>query len=309
MFPPFLEFPHSALCKTLSAFKGRQITCLMNKGNCGDGLIHLGGRRLLHTLGLEWEEVVHPAPANGDVLLVYGAGNLGRKAWGMAHMLTQYLGSFRQIVILPATIDVGSRQVTTVLHGLSANAIIFCRDAVSYQATTALLPSIQVHLSHDLAFYADVQKWAGQPHSGVTSIYRGDAEKNPTKKPLVGDVFDASDGTQDEPEKLLNHVARYSVIHTDRTHGSVAGALMGREVHLYSNAYFKNRAIFEHSLCHFPKVKFEEVPTDWPALIKGNAFKAYQTIRSVDRGVRTATGICPPPSATEESPPRTTAHE
>lgn len=101
-------------------------------------------------------------------------------------------------------------------------------------------------------------------------------------------------GTQDEPEKLLGHVARFSVIHTDRTHGAIAGALMGREVHLYPNAYFKNRAIYEHSLHHFPHVSFESPPVDWPDRIRESAFTAYQAVRSIDRRLRSVTGMFPP---------------
>ena len=294
MFPPFLDFPHSVLCRTLSDFKGRRITCLMNKGNCGDGLIHMGGRRLLRTLGLEYEEIVHPSPAAGDVLLVYGAGNLVRNACGMTYMLKQYLGSFRQFVILPASIDVECIQVVKLLKSLPRSAIIFCRETVSHSTLKKHFPSANAHLSHDLAFYADLREWAARPHSGTTSVYRVDFEKRATKKPLIGDLFDASNGTQDEPQRLLDHVARYSVVHTDRTHGAVSAAMMGREVHLYANSYFKNRAIFEHSLQNFPNVRFEKAPIDLPVLIKESAFKAYQAIRSVDRRLRAATGIFPP---------------
>jgi exopolysaccharide biosynthesis predicted pyruvyltransferase EpsI len=293
-FLPFLDVPDSVLCRTLASFKGRRITCLMNKGNCGDGLIHMGGRRLLQTLGLEYEEIVHPAQTTGDVLLAYGAGNLVRKAWGMAYMLQQYLGAFRQIVILPATIDVECKQVVALFEMLPQNAIVFCREAFSYRTTAERFPSLCLHLSHDLAFHADLGAWASRPHSGTTSVYRLDSERRATKKPIVGDLFDASNGTQDEPDKLLNHVSRYSVVHTDRTHGAISSAIMGREVHLYANAYFKNRAIFEHSLRHFPNVHYVEARLDLSALIKDSAFKAYQTVRSVDRRTRTATGIFAP---------------
>ena len=67
---------------------------------------------------------------------------------------------------------------------------------------------------------------------------------------------DASYGTDREPERLLDFVARFAEVHTDRCHGAITAAIMGRRVVFYRNNYFKNQAIYDHSLSALPNVRF-----------------------------------------------------
>ena len=43
---------------------------------------------------------------------------------------------------------------------------------------------------------------------------------------------------------------------TDRCHGAITAAMMGRNVVFYRNSYFKNQAIYDHSLAGMPHVRF-----------------------------------------------------
>lgn len=47
---------------------------------------------------------------------------------------------------------------------------------------------------------------------------------------------------------LLKFLSTYKVIHTNRLHIGIASALLGKDVHLYPNNYYKCRAVYEHSI-------------------------------------------------------------
>jgi exopolysaccharide biosynthesis predicted pyruvyltransferase EpsI len=70
--------------------------------------------------------------------------------------------------------------------------------------------------------------------------------------------------------EFFDVLSQYAVIHTDRLHIAIASCLLGREVHLYPNSYFKNRAIFRSSLQgYFSRVHFHDAPpphdsAEWP---------------------------------------------
>lgn len=54
---------------------------------------------------------------------------------------------------------------------------------------------------------------------------------------------------------LLRFLSKQSVIRTNRLHIAIASAILGKEVHLYANNYFKCRAVYEYSL----RDRFENV--------------------------------------------------
>ena len=58
-------------------------------------------------------------------------------------------------------------------------------------------------------------------------------------------------------------IRRYGVVRTNRLHIAIAAALLGKRVHLYDNSYWKNYAVYKHSLAErFPKLIYEGVPQD-----------------------------------------------
>jgi exopolysaccharide biosynthesis predicted pyruvyltransferase EpsI len=55
--------------------------------------------------------------------------------------------------------------------------------------------------------------------------------------------------------RLLNFINSYEEIRTNRLHVAIAGALLGKEVKLYSNSYYKCEAVYEFSIKgRFPNV-------------------------------------------------------
>jgi exopolysaccharide biosynthesis predicted pyruvyltransferase EpsI len=252
---------NGALAQLLSEFKGRDIVVLLNRGNRGDGVIHMGGRQFLNQLGIPHREVHETddlSHLQGDVLLVHGAGAMSRGTHSLPALLKVITRRFQEIVILPSSFDLAEPTVRDFASTWDEKYSVFCRELVSFDALkrSGATPKI-ILLGHDLAFHADLKDWAAKPALGRGGIFRQDKEATYGKLPRDLDAFeDASYGSDREPERLLEFVSRFTEIHTDRCHAAITGAMMGRNVVFYRNNYFKNQAIYHHSLAVWPHVHF-----------------------------------------------------
>jgi hypothetical protein len=254
---------NGALSKVLAELRGKDVVALLNRGNRGDGLIHLGGRQLLAKVGLPYRELHETddlSALRGDVLLVYGAGAMSRGTHSLPQLISDVARRFGQVVILPASFDLAEPRVRAFARSWDKRYVVFCRELVSFDALRqeGATPKA-ILLGHDLAFHADLSEWAAHPAKGRAGLFRRDVEAAFGRLPTNFDaVEDASRGTDREPQGLLDFVARFAEIHTDRCHGAISGAMMGRKVVLYRNSYFKNRAVYDHSLAGMPNVRFVE---------------------------------------------------
>lgn len=259
MSPPLSK--NGALAQLLGDFRGREIVALLNRGNRGDGVIHLGGRQFFAGVGIaprEFRETDDLSQMRGDVLLVYGAGAMSRGTHTLPRLLRTVAPRFSEIVFLPSSFDLREPVVRAFAQSWDRKYSVFCRELVSFDALRQLgvKPKVLL-LGHDLAFHLDVSPWAARPAQGSAGLFRHDNEAAYGRLPRDLDVIeDASHGTENDPEKLLDFVARFAVIHTDRCHGAITAAMMGRKVTFYRNNYFKNRAIYDHSLAGLPHVRF-----------------------------------------------------
>jgi exopolysaccharide biosynthesis predicted pyruvyltransferase EpsI len=102
------------------------------------------------------------------------------------------------------------------------------------------------------------------PGSGVLNAFRLDGEK--TDIAIPDDNIDVSEELSigvESPElaHITSHVFltflnRFQKINTNRLHVAVGAALLGKEVQLYANNYFKVRAVYEYSLRKFTNLSF-----------------------------------------------------
>ncbi|QYM80336.1 polysaccharide pyruvyl transferase family protein [Horticoccus luteus] len=261
-----MNFPNrnGALVSALQSWRGREIVMLLNRGTRSDGLSHLGSRALLQGLGLAWKECGdgdRPNDVRGDILLVHGASGLSHGDGGtIAKCVAALAPRFAHVVLLPATFDLRSPRVQRFVENWTAKYIVFCREMVSFDslhAAGARPGSLQ--LGHDLAFHVDYSDWKDCPATGRAGIFRRDREAAFGRLPRELDAWnDAAQGTEREPQRLLDYIARFEKIYTDRSHAAIAAAMMGREVVFYRNIFFKNRAIYEHSLAPLSQVTFSE---------------------------------------------------
>lgn len=259
MSPPLKM--NGALAQLLTDFRGREIAVLLNRGNRGDGVIHMGARQFFDQIGItyrEYHETEDLGHMNGDVLLIHGAGAMSRGTHTLPRLLKVVAPRFQDVVMLPSSFDLKEPRVHEFAASWDQRYTVFCRELVSFDALrkAGATPKALL-LGHDLAFHANLDDWVNRPAQGRAGLFRQDREAAYGRLPEDFDTCeDASYGSDREPEKLLDFVSRFDEIHTDRCHGAITAAMMGRTVYFYRNNYFKNQAIYDHSLAGRAHVHF-----------------------------------------------------
>ena len=154
----------------------------------------------------------------------------------------------------PATFEPTFEPVAKLLRELPSNVTVFCREQTSYDAARQLAPQPEnIFLDHDLAFEVDVSPWkkAGQ---GELNCFRSDNESRLGRVPQPN--FDISNmGREFHHTLLLDMLANFETIHTDRLHVTIAGAMLGKKVCVFEGTYHKIRSVYDYSLRErFPNV-------------------------------------------------------
>jgi exopolysaccharide biosynthesis predicted pyruvyltransferase EpsI len=235
-----------------------KVTCdlLRFPGNYGDALIWHGTRAVLAHAGVTYGTIECDSLPRSRTLLVDGGGNLVGMYRDVEQFLDTYGNWYSQIVILPHTIT-GATAFAS-LKRIAQRLTVFCREHVSYYAVRKSLPDAEVYLWHDCAFLAPLSPV--QPRTDhetrVLRAFRTDVEA--LDRPLPEDNRDLSrEGyAKSSLDLLVAVLSEHDRVATDRLHIAIAGALLGREVVLYPNIYYKNQAVYEYSLARFPNVHF-----------------------------------------------------
>lgn len=230
--------------------KGRNIYYLANPGNWGDALIRQGTLKFFRDYGINATELTTKKtdwikPFLNGGLVLYGGGGAWCKTWNSAKDKITPLSKRFEVIVLPSTFESN--------YDIK-NTVFFRRD--EYESK-AIMPNS--FFCHDMAFYLGNINFA--KGEGEGNFFRTDRESS-GKFDLPNDNYDIS-ATGDhfsEGITLFKEIAKYSVIHTDRLHISIAACLLNVKAHLYSGSYFKNEAIFRTSIApYFKNVTFHKV--------------------------------------------------
>lgn len=82
--------------------------------------------------------------------------------------------------------------------------------------------------------------------------------------------YDATDAER-SARALVGYVNRFDVVRTDRLHVGIAGALLGKAVHLHVGAYYKIEAVYRTSIAgRFPRVTLVTDPPVPPEHVAGS---------------------------------------
>lgn len=252
---------NGALTRLLHSYEGRTVVALSANGDRGDALVHRGATELFRTIGMtchDFRITDDLSHVNGDVLLIYGAGTFMRRKNPLVHQLRWVVPRFAEVVLLPSSYDLNHPRVRSFVRSWDRRYTVFCRELVSFDALRPPKAKPKtILLGHDLAFHADVSRWADRRASGRAGVFRRDDEAATGGFPRdLDDYMDIALGSDRDPDPMLDYIARYSEIHTDRCQVAIAAAMMRRNVVFYQNSYFKNRAIYDHSLAGRPHVTF-----------------------------------------------------
>jgi exopolysaccharide biosynthesis predicted pyruvyltransferase EpsI len=254
----------------LQQYSDREIVWFPGAGNAGDSLIAYGCYQLFKRAGIKiaetcaWTDILR-----NKCIITSGAGNLVGK---YPHFRTFLKNNAppehgNEILLLPQTIT----SEDNLIHSLQNNVKIICREPKSYEYVYSNMKNkANVFLSHDMAFHIqdDLSHFIHiKPKLEVLYVIRT-CKQEATDMEVPLDNVDLSftlqrPGNTSDPDickqvtyEMFEAVASAKLIITNRLHVAIAGALLGRQVHLYPSNYWKIPEIYNYSLKdRYPCVK------------------------------------------------------
>lgn len=224
-------------------------------GNYGDALIWHGTKIALTRASIEYRTIDGNATPKADILIVDGGGNLIDLYTDVSDFLDKHGMHYSEIVVLPHTVT-GAGPLAS-LRRLGRKLTIFCRDRVSWLNVSMSAPEAKCYLWHDCAFYLNLQRSCdAQLEQSHLAAFRTDIEATRVTYPKGNRDLSVEGYALSPLEPLLDILSQHSTITTDRLHVAIAASLIGCDVELYGNSYFKNKAVFEYSLKNRSNVVF-----------------------------------------------------
>lgn len=242
---------------------------LPNPGNLGDGLIALGTFDLFDALDLEFETVKNFSAAqleNRNFIILGGGGGWVEGIWEeLARSIRPALEKGAEVIVLPCSIN-GAEQF---FERYADQITIFVREQYSYERLS-LVPALKnkVHRCHDLAFATHPDRFSDLVTSvgdGTLFAFRTDSESLGQSLPpgnvdipslWNGDHWYDTEQCLEPLRAAARLIAQFDKVETDRLHMTALSAMLGCNVDMYSNSYFKNKGVFDYSLHMFENVNF-----------------------------------------------------
>ncbi|MBU2260287.1 polysaccharide pyruvyl transferase family protein, partial [Patescibacteria group bacterium] len=238
----------------LDKYKNISVDFFRFPGNYGDSLIWHGTKILLSSLNILERYVDISSPEYNDVLFIDGGGNFVDYYSDVRDFLIKKPALYSEIVILPHTIF-GEKQVE-VLNNISSNLTIFCREKTSAKFLEDKLTHSKVYLWHDCAFY---NKFSQIPAgNGILNAFRSDNESILSTRPESNNDLSYNGYATKPLNEFIEILQKYAQVNTDRLHIAIGSTLLGKQVRLFRNSYYKNKAVFDYSLKKFPNISFVE---------------------------------------------------
>jgi exopolysaccharide biosynthesis predicted pyruvyltransferase EpsI len=240
------------------------VTFVPNPGNVGDAAINLACFDYLKARfdRVEIRSVVE-APRT-ECVFVGGGGNLVEPLYVRVRDFLDGLPTGHRLFMFPATLHGYSNS----LRRIAPFARILCRERRSLAYACTLLDAENISLSHDAAFLLagrlrnEFASRLEKPLTAKCRLFRKDQESTHSE-PGGLDVMLLHQGDWTDMELAWSNVtvaARYLLgfgeVETDRLHAAILAAILGRRTVLRANSYFKNAAVFEHSLSRLPETAF-----------------------------------------------------
>lgn len=280
----------------LRQYAGREVFYSPNPGNAGDSLIAAGTYQIFRRVNVPFQIMKNDSPIDGKTVLIGGGGNLV-PLYGEARAAIEFaLDRASELIILPHTV----RGNEDILRRLPKSAIVFCRDAVSYQHVINNTEAT-VYLDHDMAFHLrveDFDQWCEQypdapalykkyfnnlaegidSATGLARFLRRDGERrnnapaldNSSDPSLIYEFGTWPDNAEKSVYCLFSAIRHTNFVLTDRLHISIASGLLQKNCILLDNNYGKNESIFLHSMKKlFSTVRLGRSESDVSVLLDG----------------------------------------
>ncbi|BEH09853.1 hypothetical protein GSUET_14650 [Geobacter sulfurreducens subsp. ethanolicus] len=240
----------------LQRFHGDECDLLRFPGNYGDALIWHGTQHILSHVGLNFRTIDCTTKPTRRMLIIDGGGNLVDLYSDVEKFLDFHGQSYSKVIVLPHTITgVGP---LACLGRLGGRLTVFCRERISYMGVRASLPRAEVYLWHDCAFYVPTyptiqsEGW----RTDTLHAFRTDVESISRQLPNGNRDLSLEGYAMSSLDLMFRVLQGYKQVVTDRLHIAIASALLGCEVDLHPNSYYKNWAVYDYSLRRYTNVHF-----------------------------------------------------
>lgn len=248
----------------LLKYKNKKLIYIPNPGNGGDALIAFGTFKVFNDIGLDLQIGNFNCKYNNEILIYSGGGNFTDKYSDCKKFISNNQDN-NKIIILPHTIN----SVDDNIKNLNDNTIIICREKYSYDYVNNLIKNKNnLYLSKDMAFYISkdfLEKFNKKNTNKTFNCFRLDSEKtnitipndnNDLSQTIQHMIPNSNCYTNTSNIYIVNQItinffeilSNFETINTNRLHVAIAGCLLGKTVNLYSNCYWKNKAIYEYSI-------------------------------------------------------------
>lgn len=237
----------------------RKTYFMLNEGNWGDSLIREGTEKFFKDNLICYEKIENISQISFDFLhrwenifniikiykrsvLIFSGSGAFCKHYDRCDLIKKLACKFNKVIILPSTFEFPV--------DFPKNVTVYVRD--KYQSHENI-PN--ANFCHDMAFYLDLKSDNAIEKS--VHILRQDVESS-NKKTNQTTIDLSSMGNHTTPiDGFVREIGSYENIHTDRLHVAIAATLLGRNVSIYANNYFKIKAIFYSSIKdYYPNAKF-----------------------------------------------------
>lgn len=259
--------------RLFSTYRDRPFVLVEPGGNAGDQLIYRGAEKVANAVGLSYSVIGYAAFMAQDfepqtVLYLHGGGGYNPIWSGKPMEMLAKAVRHRGVVIQgPQTfwddLDFLKTRVGDVVGDAACERLVLmAREQVSHSLLTRVVPdAVEAVLDHDTALNLDASDLAPRQEKGyVYYAIRADKEARvpPAREyaALWGDPVLLS---RDFEGWFTLHAGATTLV-TNRLHSSILGAILGIPTTLCPNSYFKNRAVWEHSLHSLGVAWSDEIP-------------------------------------------------
>lgn len=246
-----------SLFKTL---EDQHVIFVPNPGNAGDSVITWSTIQMLHAYNIKFEIHDFKDATFQDKIILYGGGGSLYRDYHFAKKFIQKNFKQNKLIVLPQTVY----GHVDLLNELDGSVVLFVRERTSYDYVKKYHNN--VHLVHDMAFnIRGLDMYKHDNRSGICNAFRLDQEQTNTETPsdnydITRELSTGFRGVNmlkvcNETNSVASYLSKFSEVNTNRLHVAIVAALIGINVNFYSNCYFKNKAVYDHSIKH----KFKNV--------------------------------------------------
>ena len=228
-------------------------------GNWGDALIRSGTLRYFRMTGLRFQLLQRPEECRSDLPAVLGGSGGFCRFWSESPRIAVELASVvKHLTVLPSTYERSSVAPLVACLSSGHRLVLSCREQASFrELNDSLGGRCRLLLAPDLAVWNELPTTVSDGLGEETTLwaFRQDAESLGFFRYVSNNRDVSSEHTADgETHRFFQVLGDYQSLHTDRLHVALAGAMLGRRVHFYPNAYHKNESAYRTYFCRYPNV-------------------------------------------------------